>query len=128
MSFVLGSDAAFVAFGKAFELLAGPADDDGAWYFAPGDARLSGLDLGRVPELAPRESRPNRGFRGRVEPIRVDAAAAASSADRESAGPIASTSGRGDAAARRDRPRTERAQDRPRYAGDFWRPSEAGWR
>ena len=63
--FVL-SDAGFVGYAKTFEALLGPPDDAEAcaWHLAEADARLEALPFAAVPELAPREARPNRGYAG----------------------------------------------------------------
>ena len=75
VSVVLGSDDAWVAFGKAFSALVGDADEDVSagervWHVADADARLpfdgddATLDLARIPELAPRPAANTRGYSG----------------------------------------------------------------
>ena len=59
---VLGSDAAMVAFSRAFDAVLGPSEDH-AWDLEPG--RLDGFEPASVaPELAPRTQRPNSGYAG----------------------------------------------------------------
>ena len=74
----LGSDDAWVAFGKSFRLLLGAADeveDDPkgpvAWRFDDDDARLpydaaadTTVDLSAIPDLRPRPRRKNAGYAG----------------------------------------------------------------
>jgi hypothetical protein len=62
LAVVLGSDAAMVAFTRAFEAVLGESEDH-AWDLEPG--RLDGFEPASVaPELAPRAPRPNSGYAG----------------------------------------------------------------
>ena len=62
LAVVLGSDAAMVAFSRAFEAVLGESEDH-AWDLEPG--RLDGFEPASVtPELAPRAPRPNGGYAG----------------------------------------------------------------
>ena len=62
LAVVLGSDAAMVAFTRAFEAVLGESEDH-AWELEPG--RLDGFEPASVaPELAPRTQRPNSGYAG----------------------------------------------------------------
>ena len=62
MAVVLGSDAAMVAFTRAFEAVLGESDEN-SWSLEPG--RLDGFEAASVaPELAPRAPRPNGGYAG----------------------------------------------------------------
>ena len=60
LAVVLGSDAAMVAFTRAFEAALGEGNE---WELEPG--RLDGFEPASVaPELAPRTQRPNSGYAG----------------------------------------------------------------
>ena len=62
LAVVLGSDAAMVAFTRAFEAVLGESDEN-SWFLEPG--RLDGFEPASVaPELAPRALRPNSGYAG----------------------------------------------------------------